>query len=170
MSPTRSRTLVVIAVICAAAAWLLAGLFYSSLPPLPWTAVPTLLLLAVVEAWSGRTIRDRLNRGRRARRKQGREPGREAVARIRPMPPIAVARTAALAKASAYAAAVIAGLGAGFALYVAGSLSKSIPRGDAFVALGTFVAAVALATAAIYLERSCLVPDKPDEDDEARGG
>ena len=166
MTPTRSRTLVLIAVVCAVAAWLLAGLSYSSLPPLPWTAVPTLLLLALVEAWAGRSIRDRLNRGRRGRR----DPGRVTVARIRPMPPIAIARTAALAKASAYAAAVIAGLGAGFALYVAGSLSKSIPRGDAFVALGTFVVAVALATAAIYLERSCRVPDKPDGSDEGRDG
>lgn len=173
MTPTRSRTLVVIAVVCAVAAWLLAGLSYSSLPPLPWTAVPTLLLLAVVEAWSGRTIRDRLAGHRRRRREQERDtmarrgvPGRPGPA-LRPMPPIAIARTAALAKASAYAAAVIAGLGAGFALYVAGSLSKSIPRGDAFVALGTFVAAVALATAAIYLERSCRVPDEPDDHDNA---
>jgi hypothetical protein len=124
------------------------------------------LLLAVVEAWSGRTIRDRLKGQRRKRR----EPGRETVARVRPIPPIAIARTAALAKASADAAAVIAGLGAGFALYVAGSLSKAIPRGDAFVALGTFVAAVALATAAIYLERSCRVPDKPDDRGAGHGG
>jgi hypothetical protein len=171
MTPTRSRTLVLIAAVCAVAAWLLASLSYSSLPPLPWTAVPTLLLLAVVEGWSGRTIRDRIagQHRREAARRGRRDVPRETVARLRPMPPIAVARTAALAKASAYAAAIIAGLAAGFALYVAGSLAKAIPRGDAFVAFGTFIGAVALATAAIYLERSCRVPERPDEDDETPG-
>ena len=163
MTPTRSRTLVALAVVCAVAAWLLLGQFYSALPALPWTAVPTLLLLAVVEGWSGRTIRERI-RGQRV----GQKNVGPQVRRIRPLPPIAVARTAALAKASAHAAAVIAGLAAGFALYVAGSLAKTVPRGDAFAAFGTFIGAVALATAAVYLERSCRVPDDPAGEDQAR--
>jgi hypothetical protein len=165
MTPTRSRTLVAIAIGCAIAAWLLLGHFYSALPPLPWTAVPTLLLLAVVEAWSGRTIRDRI-----AGQRIGRRGADEAVTRIRPIPPIAVARTAALAKASAHAAAVIAGLAAGFVLYLAGSLTKTVPRGDTFSASGTFIGAVALATAAVYLERSCRVPQEPADQDQARAG
>jgi hypothetical protein len=154
LTPTRPPVLVALAVACAALAWLLLGQFYSSLPALPWTAVPTLLLLAIVEGWSGRTIRERI---------AGRRTG-PAAPRVRPLPPIAIARTAALAKASAHAAAVIAGLAAGFALYVAGSLAKTVPRGDAFAAFGTFIGAVALAAAAVYLERSCRVPGDPDDD------
>ena len=63
MTPTRVRTLVIIAAVCAIVAWLLLRQTYSSLPPLPWTGVPALLLLAVAEAWSGRSLRARL-RGR----------------------------------------------------------------------------------------------------------
>jgi hypothetical protein len=58
---------------------------------------------------------------------------------------------------------VIAGLAAGFVLYLLGSLNKTIPRGDLFSALGTFVGAMALIAGALYLERSCRVPKEPDE-------
>jgi hypothetical protein len=84
--------------------------------------------------------------------------------RTRPLSPIAIARTAALAKASAHAAAVIAGLGAGFAIYLAGSLNKSVPRADLFPALGMFVGAMVLVVGALYLERSCRVPKDPDDE------
>jgi hypothetical protein len=94
MTPTRVRTLVIIAVVCAIVAWLLLRQAYSSLPPLPWTGVPALLLLAVAEAWSGRSLRSRL-RGRG-----------------KPIPPIAVARMAALAKATSLAAAFVGGVAA----------------------------------------------------------
>ena len=163
MTPTRPANLVALAVASAVLAWLLLRRFYSALPPLPWTAVPTLLLLAVVEGWSGRMIRERIS-GRRVGHK---DTGPRTATKLRPLPPIAVARTAALAKASAHAAAVIAGLAAGFSLYLAGSLNKTVPRGDAFAAFGTFIAAVALATAAVYLERSCRVPPERDDHDGA---
>jgi hypothetical protein len=68
----------------------------------------------------------------------------------------------ALAKASSVAAAIIAGLTAGFDFYLAGSLNASTPREDALTAVITFVAAVLLACAALYLENSCRVPEDPD--------
>src|SRR5205814_550497 len=37
MTPTRVRTLVIVAAVCAIVAWLLLRQAYSSLPPLPWT-------------------------------------------------------------------------------------------------------------------------------------
>jgi hypothetical protein len=113
MTPTRVRTLVIIAAVCAIVAWLLLRQTYSSLPPLPWTGVPALLLLAVAEAWSGRSLRSRL-RGRG-----------------KPIPPIAVARMAALARATSLAAAFVGGFAAGFLLYVASSLDKTAYRADA---------------------------------------
>ena len=157
MTPTRVRWLVTLAVASALAVWLLLRHVYADLAPLPWTPVPTLLLLALVEGWAGRGLRARLA-GRYPPAQNGDRP-----ARIRPLPPMAIARTAALAKASAHAAAVIAGLAAGFVIYLAGSLDKTIPRGDVFAACGTFVGAIALVAGALYLERSCRVPRDPDE-------
>jgi Protein of unknown function (DUF3180) len=162
MTPTRPRWLVTLAVVSALLTWLLLRQFYTGLAPLPWTPVPTLLLLAIVEAWAGRGLRARLS-GRNRAAQNG-----VSGARVRPLPPIAIARTAALAKASAHAAAVIAGLAAGFVFYLAGSLDKPIPRGDVFAAAGSFVGAIALVAGALYLERSCRVPQDPDEQDRPR--
>jgi hypothetical protein len=158
MIPTRARWLITLGVVTAVVTWLLLRHLYAGLAPLPWTQVPTLLLLAFVEVWAGRGLRARLAGDGRATQN-----GNRTVARTRPLPPIAIARTAALAKASAHAAAVIAGLAAGFVLYLLGSLNKTIPRGDLFSALGTFVGAMALIAGALYLERSCRVPKEPDE-------
>ena len=146
VSPTRVWILVAVGAVCAAASWLVLRVIYSALPPLPWTGAPGLLLLAAAESWSGRNLRDRL-RGRVG---------------SKPIAPIAVARMAALAKASSLAAALIGGLTAGFLIYVLGSLDKSIPRSDAFAAAGPVAAAAALAIAALYLERGCLV--RPDDE------
>ena len=166
MTPTRARWLVALGVVTAAATWLVLRQVYTDLAPLPWTPVPTLALLGLVEAWAGRGLRARLA----GRSRTGQNGNRPAV-RTRPLSPIAIARTAALAKASAHAAAVIAGLGAGFAIYLAGSLNKSVPRADLFPALGTFVGAMVLIAGALYLERSCRVPKDPDDErDRLRAG
>jgi Protein of unknown function (DUF3180) len=149
MTPTRIRTLLAAATACALLAWLLLRLVYASLPPLPWTGVPALAVLALAEAWSGRSVRARL-------RSRGGNGGRV------PIPPIAVARMAALAKASSLAAALIGGLAAGFLIYAAGSLDKSSYRADAYAAAGTLAAAAALVAAALYLENGCRVP--PDDE------
>jgi len=70
----------------------------------------------------------------------------------------------ALAKASSLAASAIAGLAAGFLIYLSGSLSAAVPRQDAVTAAVTLVSAVLLACAALYLEYCCRVPDAPDRD------
>jgi hypothetical protein len=144
---------VVVGVACAAASWLVLRLVYSDLPPLPWTAVPALLLLAIAEGWSGRNLRARLS-------------GRMG---SKPILPIAVARMAALAKASSLAGALISGLTAGFLIYVSGSLDKATPRSDALVAASTLVAAILLVMAALYLERGCRIP-ADDQDGISRPG
>ena len=153
MKPTRVSTLVVVAVVGAAAGWLLLRSVYQRLPPLPWTGVPALLIAAVAEAWTGRDLKARIA-GQRG---------------LKPAAPLFVSRMVALAKASSLAAAIIAGFAAGFAIYLSGSLSASVPREDALTAVVTFVAAVLLACAALYLENCCRVPDAPgrDQRDEA---
>ena len=140
MTPTRIRTLALAALICAVLAWLVLRLVYVTLPPLPWTAVPALGLLAIAEAVSGRNVRARL-RGEGTR-----------------IHPITVARMAALAKASSLTAAILGGLAAGFLIYVLGSLDKPAYRRDALVSGVTFASALALVAAALYLEYGCRVP------------
>src|SRR5215471_15561980 len=148
MKPTKVRTLALAALISAVLAWLLLRLVYVSLPPLPWTGVPALLLLAIAEAVSGRNVRARL-RGGGTR-----------------IPPIAVARMAALAKATSLAAAILGGLAAGFLVYVLGSLDKPAFRTDAVTAGVTLASALILVAAALYLEQGCRVPTRRDEDDD----
>ncbi|HET9975220.1 MAG TPA: DUF3180 domain-containing protein [Streptosporangiaceae bacterium] len=150
MKPTRVSTLAAVAVVCAALGWLLLRALYAKLPPLPWTGVPALLIAALAEAWTGRDLKARI-----ARRGEG----------VKPVAPLFVSRMVALAKATSLAAAIIAGFAAGFDIYLAGSLSASVPRQDALTAVITFVAAVVLACAALYLENCCRVPEDPDRDE-----
>jgi Protein of unknown function (DUF3180) len=157
MTPTRPWTLAAIAIGCALAGWLIVRATFTSLPPLPWTSVPALLLLAMAEGVSGRNLRARI-RGR---------------AGTKPIAPIAVARMAVLAKASSAAAAAIGGFAAGFLAYVSASLEKAVPRGDAFAAGATLASAIVLTAAALYLEHCCRAPEPPKEDsdnDSQRGG
>jgi hypothetical protein len=146
MRPTRPSALAVVAVVFAALGWVLLRLIYERLPPLPWTGVPALLLAAAAETWIGRDLRARIA-GRRAGK---------------PADPLFVSRMVALAKASSLVGAVVAGLAAGFVIYLSGQLTASVPREDALTAAVTVVAAVVLACAAIFLENSCRVPDPPD--------
>jgi Protein of unknown function (DUF3180) len=156
VKPTRVSTLVVVTVVGAALGWLLLRSLYSHLPPLPWTGVPALLIAALAEAWTGRDLKARI-----AARGSGPGTGRG----LKPVAPMFVSRMVALAKASSLAAAIIAGLAAGFDIYLSGSLSASVPRQDALTAAVTFAAAVVLACAALYLENCCRVPADPDRDE-----
>jgi hypothetical protein len=165
MTATRARGLAALGVVCAAAAWLLLRRLYTALPPLPWTVAPAMLLLAIVEGRTGHILRARIS----GRDKAAQGGSTQAWGRVRPLDPIAVTRIAALAKASAYAAAVIGGLAAGFVVYLAGSLDETIPRDDTFTALEILVGAVILAAAALYLEQSCRVPRKPAGHDAPSG-
>jgi hypothetical protein len=148
MKPTRTSTLAVVAVVFALLTWLLLRLIYQKLPPLPWTGVPALLVAAFVESLIGRDLRARIA-GKR---------GTKAAA------PLFVSRMVALAKASSLVAAVVAGVAAGFDVYLSGTLSAAVPRQDALTAAVTLAAAVVLACAALFLEYCCRVPDAPDRD------
>jgi len=148
MRPTRTSTLAIVAVVCAAVSWLLLKVVYEHLPLLPWTGVPALLVADLAQAWTGRDLKARIAGGRG----------------LKPAAPLFVSRMVALAKASSLAAAVIAGLALGFVIYLSGSLNETIPRQDAVTAAVTFAAAVVLACAALYLEYCCRVPDAQDRD------
>lgn len=163
MKPSRPLFLIALVVVVALITWAVLRSAYVSLPPLPWTAVPTLLLLALGESFSGLNVLRRIRRRPGKGRVQGtRKPVQK------PLDPMAVARLAALGKASAYSGAVIAGVFGGFAASLASSLEKTTPRHDFYVSGGTFLAAVVLVAAAFFLEYACRVPKDPDEEDRDR--
>ncbi|WP_084958788.1 DUF3180 domain-containing protein [Thermoactinospora rubra] len=145
MRPTRPAVLVGLLVVTALLSYLLVRQFYSELPLVPWTAIPTVLLLALGEAYTGWTTKARI----------ARKPG------TKPVEPLSVARSAALAKASAYGGAAFAGVFGGFALHTAQLLSQDTPRREFFVTTGSFLACVILVCAALYLENCCKVPKSP---------
>ena len=140
-----------IAVLAAVVTWAVLTAAYSSLPPLSWTGVPALLIAAGAEAWTGRDLRARIA-------------GR---AGARPAPPLFVARMVALAKASALTAALLAGICAGFIIYLSGMTSAPTPRSDLVNASLSFGACLVLLAAALFLEYCCRVPKNPDEDNDA---
>jgi Protein of unknown function (DUF3180) len=148
MIPTRPRTLVLIVVLAAAVTWAVLVAVYASLPPLTWTLVPALLIAAAVEAWFGRDLRARI---------QGRIPAR-------PVPALFVARIVALAKATSQTAALLAGVSAGFMIYLAGMLNAPTPRSDLIDASLSFGGSVVLLAAGLFLENCCRVPHDPRRD------
>jgi hypothetical protein len=150
MKPTRQRTLLIVGVVCVVITWAVLKGIYVDLPPLTWTGVPALLIAAAIEAWAGRDLKARIA-------------GR---ASVKPAPPLFVARLVVLAKASAYAAAVLAGVSLGFVIYLFGLLQAATPRTDMITAGVTFGSSLVLLAAALYLENCCRVPKDPDRDDE----
>ncbi|MFI7051947.1 DUF3180 domain-containing protein [Streptosporangium canum] len=149
MKPTRPGVLVGLLVVFAIITWALLKPFYSSLPTVPWTAIPTVLLLAVGEIYSGWMTKARIERR----------------GDTKPVEPLAVARLAALAKASAYGGAIFGGVFAGFTLYTAELLEQGVPRRDFLITGGSFVVCVVLVCAALYLEYCCKVPKDSSEED-----
>ncbi|MER6944403.1 DUF3180 domain-containing protein [Nonomuraea sp. NPDC000554] len=147
MTPTRPGPLVGLVIVVGLVTWAVVRQFYDELPIVPWTAIPTVLLLALGEAYSGWVTKARI----------ARKPD------TKPVEPLAVARLAALAKASAYAGAVFAGVFAGFALFTVQMLTKETPRFEFFIATGSFLAFVVLIGAALYLEHSCRIPKGPED-------
>ncbi|WP_407651695.1 DUF3180 domain-containing protein [Actinoplanes sandaracinus] len=142
-------TLIVAALAAAAVGWLLISsndLFYR-ISPLPWTGAGVLAVLTIAEAYLAQNTSARIQR----------KPG------ALPVQPLAVARFAALAKASSLVGALSAGFSAGLLIWLllepTDEAGSSVP-----VAATTLVAAIALISAALWLERSCRVPDRPERE------
>lgn len=148
MKPTRPRSLLLTAVLAGVVAWALLHVVYSKLPPLTWTGIPALLLAAAVEAWTGRDLRARIMGHSGAK----------------PAPPLFVARMVVLAKASSQVAALLAGISAGFMIYLSGMLDAATPRSDMIAASFAFGSCLILIAAALFLEYCCRVPKNPGQD------
>jgi hypothetical protein len=146
VKPTRFSVLFAAAVVAGAAAYIFVRLTYSSWPHLPAFAPLSLLLVAAAEVLLAVGTRNRLA-------------GREGT---HPVDPLAVARYAALAKASSLVGALAAGAYAGVLGYVLRLRDAPQPRDDVRIAAFGVLAGCVLAIAAYALERVCRV--KPPKD------
>ncbi|SCL40028.1 Protein of unknown function [Micromonospora pallida] len=149
LGPTRPATLVVAGLAAAALAWLLISVAYGAMPDLPWLPVITLAGLAVLEGYAAVNTRGRIER----------RPGRD------PVNPLMVARFVVLAKASALAGAIFAGFYAGLSGWLFVERTRAAAE-DRPAALAGLAASLALVAAALWLERSCRVPERPDDERE----
>jgi len=151
--PTGWRVPLAVAVVTGFVMFLVVRETYSSLVLLPWTAIPTLLLLAFGELITAVHVR------RRIRGESGTEP----------IEPISAARLVAFAKASVLLGALACGAFGGFALALLDWLHSPHARTDALVAGGTALSGVLLAVAAVFLEYACRVPPDSHENGGAEG-
>jgi hypothetical protein len=149
MGPTRPATLLVSGLAAAAVAWLLISNLYGGMPRLPWLPVVTLAGLAVLEAYAAVNTRARIER----------RPGRD------PVNPLLVARFVVLAKASSLAGAIFAGFYAGLTGWLVIETTRAADE-DLPAAGAGLAASLALTGAALWLERSCRVPERPDDERE----
>ena len=146
MGPTRKRDLTFAVIATVIVGYLAIGLLYRYFPPITlWTGL-SLLAVAAVEAWWAVLVRARIRDGR-----IGVGAGR--------LDPLAVARTVAVAKASAWVGAVM------FGWWVA-VLGYLLPRrtdlrvaaADTPGALAAAASAFALMAAALWLQHCCTSP------------
>ncbi|GAA0815400.1 DUF3180 domain-containing protein [Spirilliplanes yamanashiensis] len=148
IGPTRPSLLVVAGLAAAAAGWLLLSTLYGRMPALPWLPTLTVAALAVVEGILAQNTRARIER----------RPGQPKV------DPLAVARYAVLARASSLAGAIFAGFSAGLLGWLV--LEPTVAaRDDVPAAAAALAASLALVGAALWLERACRVPDRPEDED-----
>lgn len=147
MKPTGWRELLPTYLVVALAVYLITRLSYAVLPPLPLFAGITLLVLAIAETVLGFSLKARIER----------RPG------TTPVQPLMAVRAVTLAKASAVAGAVMAGVWTGLLGYLLPRLSQLVAAAQdtpgAALGLGC---ALALVAAALWLQRCCRAPTDDD--------
>ncbi|MCT7657955.1 DUF3180 domain-containing protein [Mycobacterium deserti] len=152
MGPTRKRDLTAAVVIVAVVGYVLVTLTYRWFPPLTlWTGV-SLLAVAIAEAGWGVFVRAKINDGR-----IGDGPGW--------LHPLAVARSVVIAKASAWVGALVLGWWLGVLGYLLPRRSTLRVAGeDTAGALVAAACALALVSAALWLQHCCMSPQEPPDD------
>jgi hypothetical protein len=148
MTPTRPGSLALVALVACVAAWALAKRFYGDIPALTWFPALTLALLAILELIAARSTKARIER-------RGDAP---------PPEPLLVARFAALAKASSLGGALFAGVYGGLLVYLVSQRDRLAAASDDLPeCAGGLIAGVLLVAAALWLERACRIPDRPED-------
>jgi hypothetical protein len=153
LRPTSPSVLVVAALAAAAVGWLLLSGFYSRMPALPWPPIIVVFALAISEGILAQNTAARIQH----------RPG------AGPVDGLAVARYAVLAKASSLLGALFGGFSLGLLAWLALEPTKAA-RDDIPAAIGGVAAALVLLAAALWLERSCRVPEQPDRKEKDDSG
>lgn len=156
MGLTRKRDLAFAAAAAAVLGFLAIHGLYRYFPPVTvWTGL-SLLAVAAAEAWWAASVRGRILNGR-----IGVGGGR--------LHPLAVARSVAIAKASAWAGAVMFGWWLAVLAYVVSRRSElRVAAADTPGAAMAAVSALALVAAALWLQHCCKSPgEQSDADDPA---
>jgi hypothetical protein len=150
LRPTNPATLIVVGLATAALAWILVANNYGSFPDIPWLPAFTIFALAILEALLARATKARIDR----------RPGAERVE------PLMIARYVVLAKASSMVGAIFGGFYAGLLVWLL-AWGNQLTHADRDVAptAGGLVASLALIAAALWLEHSCRVPKRPEDDE-----
>jgi predicted outer membrane lipoprotein len=141
---TRPRDLFAVGLVVAVLAALVIRLSYGSLPPIPVLAGAPFGVLGIAEAIAGNALRARIRR----------RPGSE------PVQPLVAARAVVVAKASALAGAIMAGVWAGLLVHVvpqAGDITAA--AGDSLSGAVALACALGLVAGALWLEHCCRAPD-----------
>lgn len=153
MGPTRRRDLAAAAAVAAVAGYLAIHVLYRYFPPITlWTGL-SLLAVAGAEAWWAVVVRSRIRDGR-----IGVGSGR--------LHPLAVARTVAIAKASAWVGAVMLGWWVAVLAYLLPRRAElRVAAADFPGVLVAAVSALALVAAALWLQHCCKSPGEPNGED-----
>ena len=153
MGPTRGRELAAAAIVAAIAGYLAIHMLYRYFPPITlWTGL-SLVAVAVGEGWWGALVRTRIRDGR-----IGVGAGR--------LDPLAVARSVAIAKASAWVGAVMLGWWLAVLVYLMPRRSElRVAAADTPGVLVAMISALALTVAALWLENCCKAPGEPHDDE-----
>lgn len=153
MGPTRGRELAAAAIVAAIAGYLAIHMLYRYFPPITlWTGL-SLVAVAVGEGWWGALVRTRIRDGR-----IGVGAGR--------LDPLAVARSVAIAKASAWVGAVMLGWWLAVLVYLMPRRSElRVAAADTPGVLVAMISALALTVAALWLENCCKSPGEPHDDE-----
>lgn len=151
---TRKRDLLVAALVAAVVAYVLVTLLYRFFPPLTlWTGI-SLLVVAIAEAWWGRSIKTKIDEGH-----IGDGPDL--------LHPLAVARTVVIAKASAWVGAIVFGAWVGVVVYLLPRRSEmAVAADDTAGAVAAAVCGMALAAAGVWLQHCCQSPNDPPDPSE----
>jgi Protein of unknown function (DUF3180) len=149
---TRVRDLITASIVAVVVVYLAVRLLYGQLPPLPTAAGVTLLVLAIVEAVFGTSVRSKIKRSAEGRPVDG-----------KPLQPLTVARAVALAKASSLLGAIMFGAWVGVGAYLLPRRDELSAAADDFPsAIVGAVCAAVLIGAALWLEYCCRAPDDPE--------
>lgn len=153
MGPTRRRDLAVAVGLAAIVGYLAVHVLYRYFPPITlWTGL-SLLAVAAAETWWAVSVRGRIRDGQIG----------VGVGRLHPL---AVARTVAIAKASAWVGAVMLGWWLAVLAYLLPRRAElRVAAADTPGALVAAGSAFALVAAALWLQNCCKSPGEPNGED-----